>query len=46
MHSQANVTGDALSIMRQVFDGPLLVYPDSGFFQIATMGLRGRDPTG
>jgi methionine synthase I (cobalamin-dependent) len=26
-------TGDALAILRQIFDGPLLAYPDSGFFR-------------
>ena len=33
MHSQANVTGDALAVLRGVFDGPLLAYPDSGHFR-------------
>jgi S-methylmethionine-dependent homocysteine/selenocysteine methylase len=33
MHSQATVTGDALAILRRRFDGPLLAYPDSGYFK-------------
>lgn len=33
MHSQANVVGDALAILRERHDGPLLAYPDSGFFR-------------
>ena len=33
MHSQANVTADALAILRRTFDGPLLAYPDSGYFK-------------
>ncbi|MEM1161124.1 MAG: homocysteine S-methyltransferase family protein [Pseudomonadota bacterium] len=30
MHSESEVTGDALDVVRQVFDGPLTAYPDSG----------------
>jgi S-methylmethionine-dependent homocysteine/selenocysteine methylase len=33
MHSQANVTADALAILHRAFDGPLLAYPDSGYFK-------------
>ncbi len=33
MHTQANVIGDALEILRQRFAGPLLAYPDSGYFE-------------
>lgn len=33
MHSQPNVTGDALGILRRHFDGPLMAYPDSGYFK-------------
>lgn len=33
MHSQANVIGDAVDILRATFDGPLLAYPDSGYFR-------------
>lgn len=32
MHSESNVTGDALTLLRDVFDGPLTAYPDSGYF--------------
>ncbi len=32
MHSEANVTGDALAMLREVYDGPLTAYPDSGYF--------------
>lgn len=32
MHSEANVTGDALAILRTAYDGPLTAYPDSGYF--------------
>ena len=34
MHSSANITGEALGIIRQVFDGPLMAYPDSGYFKM------------
>jgi homocysteine S-methyltransferase len=33
MHTQPNVVGDALEILGGVFDGPLLAYPDSGYFK-------------
>jgi S-methylmethionine-dependent homocysteine/selenocysteine methylase len=33
MHTQANVVGDALAILDGVFKGPLLAYPDSGYFK-------------
>lgn len=33
MHTQANVVGDALEILGAIFDGPLLAYPDSGYFK-------------
>jgi len=33
MHTGADVTGDALAIVRAVFDGPMLAYPDSGYFK-------------
>ena len=33
MHTQAQVLGEALSILRRVFPGPLMAYPDSGFFK-------------
>lgn len=32
MHSEANVTGDALAVLRTAYDGPLTAYPDSGYF--------------
>ena len=32
MHTEANVTTDALDLIRDVFDGPLSAYPDSGYF--------------
>lgn len=34
MHSYSNVTGDALAILRENFDGPLTAYPDSGYFEM------------
>ncbi|MGI9508091.1 MAG: homocysteine S-methyltransferase family protein, partial [Geminicoccaceae bacterium] len=34
MHAPSNVIGDALSILRSVFDGPLAAYPDSGYFKM------------
>ena len=34
MHSSANVTGESLAIIRAVFDGPLMAYPDSGYFKM------------
>ncbi len=32
MHTRADVLGDALDVMRPVFPGPLMAYPDSGYF--------------
>ena len=34
MHTNVNLTGPALAAMREVFDGPALAYPDSGFFEM------------
>mgnify|MGYP001820667923 CR=1 FL=1 len=34
MHSSANVIGDAANILRQRFEGPLMAYPDSGYFRM------------
>jgi len=34
MHSNVNITGPALDILRRSFKGPLYAYPDSGFFRI------------
>ena len=34
MHTQSNVVGDALDILRGVFAGPLMAYPDSGYFKM------------
>ena len=34
MHSPSNVIEDALSILREAFDGPLTAYPDSGYFKM------------
>lgn len=34
MHTQSNVVGDALDILRSVFAGPLMAYPDSGYFKM------------
>ena len=32
-HTPANVVGDALKILAQVYGGPLLAYPDSGYYK-------------
>ena len=32
MHSKANITMPALDILRTQWDGPLMAYPDSGYF--------------
>lgn len=32
MHTPADLVGDALEIVRSVFDGPIMAYPDSGHF--------------
>lgn len=32
MHTPSNVVGDGLAVVRSQFDGPLLAYPDSGYF--------------
>jgi S-methylmethionine-dependent homocysteine/selenocysteine methylase len=34
MHSNVNVTGPALALLREQFDGPMLAYPDSGHFEM------------
>lgn len=34
MHSSSDVIGDAVSLLQQRFDGPLLAYPDSGYFRM------------
>lgn len=34
MHSPSDVIGDAIAILREAFDGPLLAYPDSGYFKM------------
>lgn len=33
MHTASDLVGDALAIVRDTFDGPLLAYPDSGYFR-------------
>ncbi|RRQ20350.1 homocysteine S-methyltransferase family protein [Guyparkeria sp. SCN-R1] len=33
MHTPANLVSDALEILRATFDGPLMAYPDSGYFK-------------
>lgn len=32
MHTQSNVVSDALDLVRVGFDGPMMAYPDSGYF--------------
>ena len=34
MHTDVDLTGPALAELRAVFDGPALVYPDSGYFEM------------
>jgi len=34
MHTPSDVTGDALAILREVYDGPMTAYPDSGYFKM------------
>jgi methionine synthase I (cobalamin-dependent) len=34
MHSPSDVTGDALEIIKEHYDGPLTAYPDSGYFKM------------
>ncbi len=34
MHSNVDITGPALEILRRSFEGPLYAYPDSGFFRM------------
>lgn len=34
MHSPSDVVGDALAILRGRFSGPLMAYPDSGYFRM------------
>ena len=50
MHSASDVIADAIAILREVYDGPLTAYPDSGYFKmpnwqfeevIAPAALRG-----
>ncbi len=34
MHTSSNVIGDAIAILRSAFTGPLMAYPDSGYFKM------------
>ncbi|MDX1594508.1 MAG: homocysteine S-methyltransferase family protein [Gammaproteobacteria bacterium] len=34
MHTGADLVGEALDELRRHFDGPLMVYPDSGYFEM------------
>jgi len=34
MHTPSDVTGDAIAILRESYDGPLTAYPDSGYFKM------------
>jgi len=34
MHTSSHVVADALAILRRSYDGPLLAYPDSGYFKM------------
>jgi homocysteine S-methyltransferase len=34
MHSAAEATAPALEILRESFTGPLMAYPDSGYFKM------------
>ena len=34
MHTPSDVVGDALAVLRNNFDGPLIAYPDSGYFKM------------
>ena len=34
MHTSVDLTGSALGVLRRFFDGPALVYPDSGWFEM------------
>lgn len=34
MHSSADVIGEAIGILRQHYKGPLMAYPDSGYFRM------------
>lgn len=34
MHSESTITGEAIAVLRKNFDGPLMAYPDSGYFEM------------
>ena len=34
MHAPSNIVGEAVAIVRGAFDGPLMAYPDSGYFKM------------
>jgi homocysteine S-methyltransferase len=34
MHTPSDLIGDAIALVRRKFDGPLLAYPDSGYFRM------------
>lgn len=34
MHTPSNLIGDAIAVLRGAFSGPLLAYPDSGYFKM------------
>lgn len=33
MHTSSDLIGDAVSVLRRHFDGPLMAYPDAGYFK-------------
>jgi homocysteine S-methyltransferase len=34
MHTASNIVADALDVLRKTFTGPLMAYPDSGYFKM------------
>ena len=41
MHSSADVIGEATAILRQKYKGPLMAYPDSGYFRMPHWQFEG-----
>ena len=45
MHTPSNDIGDAITILKAAFDGPLMAYPDSGFFKMPNWQFEDVIPT-
>lgn len=46
MHTPANTVGDAIGLLSEVFNGPLMAYPDSGYFKMPNWQFEDVIPPG